>query len=93
MPKSEAEMALDDFFVEREGEGAMDEIRQVDLIDAGILDSLDLVTMSVFLENRLGQKVDLGDPATFEAFRRYQTLLDLLNSTAAGSAPIGPDNS
>ena len=78
MTEKAAEQALTEFFVQREGEGAMDLIRDVDLVDAGILDSLDFVSLSVFIESRLGRKLDLSDAATFDAMRRYDTLLALI---------------
>lgn len=37
---SDTEIILAKFFVEREGEGVLVEIRNIDLIEAGIIDSL-----------------------------------------------------
>lgn len=77
MTDDDAERTLTEFFVEREGAGAMEHIRDTDLVDAGILDSLDFVSLAVFIETRLGRKLDLSDAATFAAMRRYDTLLEL----------------
>ena len=84
MNRDDAEQAVREFFVQREGEGVMDQVRDIDLVDAGILDSLDFVDLSSFIEQKTGRKLDLSDPATFEAMRRYDTLVDLVASGDAG---------
>lgn len=54
---SDTEIILAKFFVEREGEGVLVEIRNIDLIEAGIIDSLDLVSLAVFIEQEFGKKL------------------------------------
>lgn len=66
------------FFVEREGEGIMEELRDIDFIDAGILDSLDMVTLAVFIEKTFGKKLDLTDNKTFASVRRFDSLMGLI---------------
>lgn len=78
MKFSEDEMKLARFFMEREGEGILEEIRDIDFIDAGILDSLDIVTLAVFIEKNFGKKLDLANPATFDAARRFGSLVELV---------------
>lgn len=90
MSRNETEQLLAEFFVQREGEGVLVSIREVDLIDEGILDSLDLVTLSVFIENRFGRKLDLSDTNTFEAMRRFDSLLELISQDDTSAAEGAP---
>ncbi|MGB3740153.1 MAG: acyl carrier protein [Pontixanthobacter sp.] len=77
MTNENIEREIAQFFIEREGEGVMDSIREMDLIDAGILDSLDLVSLATMIDTRFGVKLDVGDPATFASMRRYDDLVKL----------------
>ena len=77
MTNDEIEREISQFFIEREGEGVMDSIRDVDLIDAGILDSLDLVSLATMIDSRFGVKLDIGDPAVLASMRRYDDLVGM----------------
>jgi len=76
---TDAEQKLAKFFVEREGEGILEEIRSLDFIEAGIIDSLDLVSLAVFIEKNFNKKIDLANPETLNAARRFDSLIDLIN--------------
>lgn len=80
MEFTERERKLAQFFVEREGERILEEIRDIDLIETGIIDSLDMVSLAVYVEAKFKKKVDLADPATFGAMRRFDSLLALIGS-------------
>jgi len=75
---SDKEMKLAQFFVEREGAGVLDVIRDTDFFEAGIMDSLDLVSLGVFIEKTFGKKIDLTDADTLRAARRFDSLMALL---------------
>lgn len=81
MSFTENEKLVAQFFVEREGVGILDEIRDIDFIEAGIIDSLDLVSLAVFIEKNFGRKIDLANPATFSAVRRFGSLVALAGGT------------
>ncbi len=66
------------FFVEREGEGILDSIREMDFLADGILDSLDIVSLAVYVEKNFGVKLDLTNPETFRAVRRFDSLVALV---------------
>ena len=76
---TDPEQKLAKFFVEREGEGILEEIRSFDFIEAGIIDSLDLVSLAVFIEKNFNKKIDLANPETLNAARRFDSLIDLIN--------------
>ncbi|MGV8951947.1 MAG: phosphopantetheine-binding protein [Cypionkella sp.] len=74
------EMRLARFFAEREGEGVLAELRDLDFIEQGYLDSLDLVTLAVFIEREFGRKIDLTQPGIFEQTRNFKSLMALATS-------------
>lgn len=78
MKFTDAEQKLAQFFVEREGDGILEEIREIDFIETGIIDSLDLVSLAVFIEQNFGKKIDLASPETFSAARRFDSLMKLI---------------
>ena len=79
MKFTDAEQKLAQFFVEREGEGVLEEIRNIDFIEAGIIDSLDLVSLAVFIEQNFHKKINLVSPETFNAARRFDSLMELIS--------------
>lgn len=81
MKFTEKEKLIAQFFVEREGPGILEEIRELDFIAAGIIDSLDLVSLAVYIEKEFGKKIDLTSPATLNSIRRFDSLLKLIGET------------
>jgi len=77
MNYTDDEMKLARFFIEREGEGVLAGLKEVDFINVGYLDSLDLVSLAVFIEKEFGPKIDLSDPAIFEKTRTFDSLMRL----------------
>lgn len=77
MTYSDEEMKLARFFVEREGEGVLDRLKEVDFVEEGYLDSLDLVSLAVFIEKEFGRKLDLSDSSIFEKTRTFESLMRL----------------
>lgn len=75
---SNDEKILSRFFVEREGEGVLGSLKNIDLIDSGILDSLDIVTLASFIEEEFAVRLDLTDTNTFNAVRRFDSLIELI---------------
>lgn len=78
MKFNEDEEKLTKFFVEREGEGILEDIRDIDFLDAGIIDSLDMVSLAVFIEQKFDKKIDLTDPETFVSVRKFDSLMALI---------------
>ena len=74
MALTEQEKKLARYFVEREGEGVLEIIKTVDFFQQGLLDSLDMVSLAVFIEKEFGRKLDLADPKTMEQMARFDTL-------------------
>ena len=77
MALTEQELKLARFFVKREGEGVLDVIKDIDFTEQGLLDSLDMVTLAVFVEQEFGRKLDLTDPDVMKAMSRFDSLYQL----------------
>ena len=78
MEFTDVEQKLAQFFVEREGSGILEEIREIDFIGTGIIDSLDIVRLAMFIEKNFHKKIDLTSPETFNAARRFDSLITLI---------------
>ena len=63
------------FFDDREGEGAFQRLRGSDLLELGILDSLDMVELAAMISSTCEFRVDLSDSNHFEALRTIDGML------------------
>jgi len=81
MNLNENEIKLAQFFIEREGEGILQVIKDIDFFDEGYIDSLDFVSLAVFVENNFGKKLDLTNQDVFQAMKRFQSLIELIENT------------
>lgn len=69
---------IESFFVQREGEGVLADLYQVDLFESGLIDSLDMVELIVFIDQSCGIRLNLSDAETFDSFNSAQRLVDLI---------------
>jgi len=67
-----------DFFVQREGDQIVAELADIDLVETGIIDSLDILDLAILIEKNIGIKIDLSDDQTFSAMRRINSIINLL---------------
>jgi acyl carrier protein len=79
MDTKKVEEVVSRFFVEREGEGILEVIQDIDFIEEGIIDSLDLVSLAAYLEANVGTKIDLTHPETLKSVRRFGSLIALVS--------------
>ena len=73
------EKVLEEFFIRREGTEIIDSLKNVDLLETGLLDSLDVIELAVYLENELGVKIDLTQENSFKAMRQFSSILELID--------------
>ena len=69
---------LNSFFVEREGEEILESLETVDFIEEGLLDSLDFLSLAIFVEKRFGVKLDLTNENTFKSMRSFDGLTNII---------------
>lgn len=72
------ERVIAQFFIEREGDAVLGRLRDIDFYQAGIIDSLDMVSLAVFVEKKFGKKLDLTNPQTFEKMKSFESLVRLV---------------
>jgi acyl carrier protein len=77
---SEVEKKVARFFVEREGEGIVDILRnsETNLMDQGYLDSLDVITLAAYLEKKFCKKIDLTNQEIFAKMLKFETIVELV---------------
>jgi acyl carrier protein len=80
MQFTETESLLAKFFVEREGEGILPSIRTIDFVSSGVLDSLDLISLAVYIEKNFGVKINLTQADTLDSIRRFDSLVALIQN-------------
>lgn len=69
---------LYDFFIQREGDQIVEELMNLDLIESGIIDSLDILELAILIENNTGVKIDLSNDQTFSAMRNFGSIINLI---------------
>ena len=79
MDMTDTEQTIAQFFVQREGESILTILKDIDLIEEGILDSLDLVSLSAFIESNLGKTIDISNEQEFQSLRRFESLVKLVS--------------
>ena len=73
------EKKIAEFFVKREGEGILESINEIDFIDSGIIDSLDLLMLADYIEESFNVKINLLDEANLKSIRKFNSLVKLVN--------------
>jgi acyl carrier protein len=69
---------IESFFVLREGGGVVADLYQVDLFESGLIDSLDVVELIVYIEKCCGVRLNLSEKETFDSFKSANLLIDLI---------------
>lgn len=74
---------VESFFIQREGEGVLADLYNVDLFKSGLIDSLDMVELIVFIEQSCGVRLNISDAETYNSFNSAQRLVDLIEQKLA----------
>lgn len=69
---------VESFFIQREGEGVLADLYRVDLFAFGLIDSLDVVELIVYIEKCCGVRLNLSEKETFDSFKSANLLIDLI---------------
>jgi acyl carrier protein len=70
---------LQKWFVDREGQSIVKELHKINLLESGILDSLDILTLVMFLEKKFKIKIDISKPKILKSFEKFDTIVKLLD--------------
>ena len=75
------EQLVANYFIQQEGENILDSIKEIDFIDSGIIDSLDLINLAVYIEETFNLKLNLVDESTFNSIRQFDSLVKLIETS------------
>ena len=75
-----AEKFLDKYLKERAPDKKISSLKNIDLISNGILDSLDIATLSVMIKKNFNINVDINSQKSIDLFRSYKNILKKLNN-------------
>ena len=67
---------LDNYFYSKIGKKNMLKLQNINLIQDGILDSLDIVTLSVEIKKKFNIDVKLNDKKSIKIFESYEKLIE-----------------
>ena len=68
---------VDKFLIEKEGQSILKDIEKKKLVDSGILDSLDILTLAIEIGKKTKKKIDISKPKNFKKFNKYKNLIKI----------------
>jgi acyl carrier protein len=68
---------LDNFLINKEGRSILKNIEKKKLVDEGLLDSLDILTIASEIEKKTKKKIDISKPKNFKKFNKYKDLIKI----------------
>lgn len=86
VPRDQIETVLEAFFVEREGKGVLAELRSMDLVAEGLLDSIDTLILAAYLEEKTGIDLDITTDHALAAMRSFDGLVNLAADQVGAAA-------
>ena len=75
--KNTVKNILDNFLQNKEGKSVLKNIEKRKLVDEGLLDSLDILTIASEIEKKTKKKIDISKPKNFNKFNKYKDLIKI----------------
>ena len=75
----QAEKFLQKYFKEKIKNKSINSLRKIDLISNGVIDSLDIVTLSVMIKKEFKIDININSQKSIDIFRPYDRLLKKIN--------------
>jgi acyl carrier protein len=69
---------LENFFIKKEGKEILKSIKKKNLIQSGLIDSLDILTLSSILQKKFNYKVNLNNPKILKSFEKFEKIVGLI---------------
>ena len=69
---------IDNFLIKKEGKSILKEIESKKLLDEGLLDSLDILTISSEIEKKTKKKIDISKSKNYKKFNKYKDLINII---------------
>ena len=80
MKKKDIEVFLTNYLIEKEGSGIKKSLLKIDLLESGIIDSLDLVTISIEIEKNFKIKINPNSSKTLKNFSNFNKMINYIFS-------------
>ena len=80
MKKIDIEKYIVNYFIEKEGKGIKKILFKINLLEDGIIDSLDLVTISIEIENKFNIKINPNTSETLKNFTHVKKIVEYVFS-------------
>ena len=80
MKKIDIEKYIVNYFIEKEGKGIIKILFKINLFEEGIIDSLDLVTISIEIENKFNVKINPNSSETLKNFTHVKKIIKYIFS-------------
>ena len=72
------EKVLESFFVKKEGQNIKKSLKKINLLKSGILDSMDILNLALFISKKFNIKVDISNEKNLKAFEKFDHILKLI---------------
>ena len=69
---------LEDYFVKKEGKQVLKNIKKINLIEAGYLDSMDVVNLASLIQKTYKKKIDLSKESVLKSFEKFDLIIKLI---------------
>ena len=69
---------LEDYFVKKEGKQVLKNIKKINLIKAGYLDSMDVVNLASLIQETYKKKIDLSKETVLKSFEKFDLIIKLI---------------
>tara|TARA_B100000161_G_C33222559_1_gene269160 strand:- start:53 stop:295 length:243 start_codon:yes stop_codon:yes gene_type:complete len=75
--KNKVKDIVDEFLKDKLGDTFHVDVKKKNLINDGLLDSLDILTLSSIIEKKTKRKINISDPKIFKKFHKYSDLIKI----------------
>ena len=72
------EKILENFFIKKEGQNIKKSLKKINLLKSGILDSMDILNLALFISKKFNIKVDISNEKNLKAFEKFDHILKLI---------------
>ena len=74
------EKVLESFFVKKEGQNIKKSLKKINLLKSGVLDSMDILNLALFISKKFNIKVDISNEKNLKAFEKFDHILKLIKN-------------
>ena len=74
------EKIIEKFFIKKEGQAIKKKLKKINLVKSGLLDSMDILNLALFISNKFNKKIDISNEKNLKAFEKFENILNLVKS-------------